>query len=283
MRRGALAILMVFLLLSMLFVSCDTDSDKVKCIDIELTSEQYAFGINKNDTELLNSANELLSELKSNGELENIINKYFSNDTSKIKTYDAGVESRSRNQLVVVTHTPFSPFEYKIGNRYCGIDIEIAGLLAEKLGCELVIKEKRFNEILEAVEKGEADIAVAGLSVSADREKLVNFTDTYFEASQVVIARQDDNTFDGCKTAEDVVEILSKMNKNTRIGYQNGTVSASYVNGDESWGFSGYSVTTKGYDSALKATKALIDGETDYVIVDEGPAKIIVETLNKQN
>lgn len=283
MKRGALAIFMALLLLSMLFVSCDTDGDKVKCIDIQLTSEQYAFGVNKSDTELLNSANVLLSELKNSGELEKIINKYFSNDTSSIKTFDAGIASNSENQLVVVTHIPFSPFEYKIGDRYCGIDIEIAGLLAEKLGCELVIKEKAFNEILETVEKGDADIVMAGLSVSAEREKLVNFTDTYFEASQVIVARQEDETFDNCKTAEDVVEILSRMNKNTKIGYQTDTVSASYVNGDESWGFTGYNVTSIGYDSALKATKALIDGEVDYVIVDEGPAKIIAESLNKQN
>ena len=96
MRRGALAILTVALLLSMLFVGCSTGTDKVKCIDIRLTSEQYAFGVNKSDTELLAVANQLLSQLKSNGELENIINKYFSNDTSSIKTFGAGVEAKKQ-------------------------------------------------------------------------------------------------------------------------------------------------------------------------------------------
>ena len=281
MRRGALAILMVALLLSMLFVGCNTGTDKVKCIDIQLTSEQYAFGVNKSDTELLAAANQLLSQLKSNGELEKIINKYFSNDTSSIKTFGAGVEAKSKNQLVVATHIPFSPFEYKIGDRYCGIDIEIAGLLAEKLDRELVIKEMDFNTILDSAANGEADIVMAGLTVSSDRERLVSFTDTYFEASQVVIARQEDKTFDDCKSTEDVVEILRKMNKNTKIGYQKDTVSASYVDGDAEWGFTGYNVTSLGYESALQAVRALIDGEVDYVIVDEGPAKMIVEQLNR--
>ncbi|MBO5439940.1 MAG: amino acid ABC transporter substrate-binding protein, partial [Clostridia bacterium] len=88
-------------------------------------------------------------------------------------------------------------------------------------------------------------------------------------------------TFDDCKSTEDVVEILRKMNKNTKIGYQKDTVSASYVDGDAEWGFTGYNVTSLGYESALQAVRALIDGEVDYVIVDEGPAKMIVEQLNR--
>ena len=191
------------------------------------------------------------------------------------------MKQKSKNQLVVATHIPFSPFEYKIGDRYCGIDIEIAGLLAEKLDRELVIKEMDFNTILDAAANGEADIVMAGLTVSSDRERLVSFTDTYFEASQVVIARQEDKIFDDCKSTEDVVEILRKMNKNTKIGYQKDTVSASYVDGDAEWGFTGYNVTFLGYESALQAVIALIDGEVDYVIVDDGPAKMIVEQLNR--
>ncbi len=281
--KGRVFALCIALLMLVTLVGCNSEADQVKCIDIPLTNEHYAFGVNKNDIELLNAANELLSELKANGELDKIINKYFSNDTSSIKTFDCGKESRSKNQLVVATHIPFSPFEYKIGDRYCGIDIEIAGLLAEKLDAELLIKEIDFNNILDAVANGEADIVMAGLSVSTDREKLVSFTDTYFEASQVIIARQSDKTFNDCKTTEDVVEILKKMTKNTKIGYQSDTISQAYINGDDSLDFTGYNVTSQNYDSALQAAKALVNGEIDYVIVDAGPARIIVDTINKKN
>lgn len=282
MLKRASALFFAIVMLVMLF-GCKREASKVEYIDIPLTNEQYAFGVNKNDTELLNATNELLSELKSNGELDKIINKYFSNDISDIKTFGSGVEAKGRKQLVVATHIPFSPFEYKIGDRYCGIDIEIADLLAEKLNAQLIIKEKPFNELFEAVETGEADIVMAGLSVSADREKFVTFTDTYYEASQVIIARQNDKTFSNCKTTADVTGILNRMNKNTKIGYQNDTVSQLYVNGDTGWSFLGYSVTPVGYESALKATRALANGDIDYVIVDEGPARIIIKEINERN
>ena len=230
---------------------------------------------------LLENANSLLSELKSSGELDKIIQKYFNNDTSTFKTQASGIIDASKNQLVVATHTPFSPFEYVIGNRYCGIDIEIAGLLAQKMDKELVIKEFKFEDIFTAVANGDADIVMAGLSIVDSRTDIIDYTDTYFEASQLIIARKYDNTFNECKTTEDVVEILSRMNKTTSIGYQINTISEAYVKGDIKQGFNGYMVNAVGFPSAQDAVKALMNGEINYVILDEAPAKIIVAEFNK--
>ncbi len=282
MKKRVTAILLCVLMLICVLASCNKSTKRLKSIDIQLTSEQYAYGVNKNDTELLNAANELLSEIKNNGTLDCIVNKYFSNDTSKIKTIDAGEELPCKDQLIVATHAPFSPFEYKIGDRYCGIDIEIASLLAEKLGKELVIKEYMFEDIISTVESGEADIVMAGLSVSSDRERQINFTDTYFEASQILIARDDNNTFSECKTTSDVDEILKKMNKSTKIGYQKNTVSDFFINGNVEQGFTGYNTENISYDSALEASKALQKGDIEYVIVDGGPGKMIVSQLNSE-
>ena len=276
----SVAIVAIMILSSVLcFASCN-QQDVVDYVKIKLTDEQYAYGVNKNDAELLATVNSVLAEIKSNGKLNEIVNKYFSGDTANIKTFPAGTEDSSKNQLVVATNTPFSPFEYKIGDKYCGIDIEIAALIAEKMNAELVIKDMNFDAVLTAVETGKADIVMAGLTVSAEREEQVTFSDTYYNASQVIIVKAGDTTFAECTTATEVEAILNAMDKNTIIGYQNGTTGGLYVEGDEDWGFAGFPVTAKGFDSAVSAAQALVNGQIDFVVVDEGPAQIIVKSMN---
>ncbi len=276
----SIALVAIMVLSSVLcFASCG-QQDVVDYVKIKLTDEQYAYGVNKNDAELLATVNTVLAELKANGKLNEIVNKYFSGDTENIKTFSAGTEDASKNQLIVATNTPFSPFEYKIGDKYCGIDIEIAAIIAEKMNAELVIKDMNFDAVLTAVETGKADIVMAGLTVSPEREEQVTFSDTYYEASQVVIVKAGDTTFAECTTAAEVEAILNAMDKNVIIGYQNGTTGGLYVEGDEDWGFAGFPVTAKGYDSAVSATQALVNGQIDFVVVDEGPAQIIVKSMN---
>lgn len=279
----ALAALMLIAMLGA-FASCkkneNGDEKQVDYVKVKLTNEQYAYGVDKNNPELLATVNEVLEEIKENGKLDEIVNKYFSNDEANFQYYPAGTEDSTKNQLVVATNTPFSPFEEKDGDRYCGIDIEIAAMIAEKLGAELVIKDMNFSSILTAVETGKADIAMAGLTVSAEREQQVTFSNTYYEASQVIIYKAGDETFANCTTAAEVEAILNGMNSDTIIGYQNGTTGGLYVEGDIDWEFPGFPVTAKGYSSASTAVQALINGQIDYVVVDEGPAQIIVNSIN---
>ncbi|MBQ8840801.1 MAG: transporter substrate-binding domain-containing protein [Clostridia bacterium] len=273
--------LVSIMLLSAIFCfgSCG-QQDVVEYVQIKLTDEQYAYGVSKDDPELLATVNTVLAELKANGKLNEIVNKYFSDDKDNYKTFSAGVEDSSKKQLVVATNTPFSPFEFKIGDKYCGIDIEIASIIAERMGAELVIKDMNFDAVLTAVETGMADIVMAGLTVSPEREEQVTFSDTYYNASQVIIVKAGDTTFAECTTAAQVEAILNAMDNNTIIGYQNGTTGGLYVEGDDDWGFAGFPVTAKGFDSAVSATQALVNGQIDFVVVDEGPAQIIVKSMN---
>ena len=155
---------------------------KVKVIDIELSSEEYAFGVDKNQPELKEKCNELLKEMKSNGELDKISNNYFGNGTPQ------GVASAkkddSKDQLVVATNAEFKPFEYKEGDKFYGIDMEIANLLAKKLNKELVIVDMAFDAVLLSVQQQKADIGMAGLTVNPERAKQVDFSDSYYSASQ---------------------------------------------------------------------------------------------------
>lgn len=260
------------------------NADALKVIDVKLTEENYAFAVNKQNAELLESANTYLANIKQDGTFDEIVAKYFEGEGTPvgqtIGTYDA-----SKEQLVVLTNTPFSPFEY-VGDdgKYYGVDMEIAQGLAAYLEMELcIIEHLNFDTICEEVSKYENGMVMAGLTVSADRAEIVNFTNTYYEASQVLITAGKDTKFDECTTAAEVEAILNAFDSSVTIGYQNGTTGALYVNGDEDWGFAGFNVTPSGYNTAALAAQALVNGSIDYVIVDAAPAAAIVKTLNELN
>ena len=159
----------------------------VKVIDVDLTQEEYAFGVDKNQPELLEQVNTFIAKIKEDGTLDEIFDKYFgSGEPEAVKS--AALDT-SKDQLVVATNAAFEPFEYTQGEDYYGIDMEIAALLAEELGQELVIQNMDFDAVCLSVGQQQCDIAMAGLTVSEDRKEYVTFSDTYYQASQRLIQR----------------------------------------------------------------------------------------------
>ena len=181
----------------------------VKVIDIPLTVEEYAFGVDKAQPELLASVNTVLAEMKADGTLEAIVTAYAIGEGIKPMTpakYDA---DKADQQLVIATNAAFAPFEYKEGDKFAGIDIEIMVYVAEKLGLELVIMDMDFEAVISAVGKNNVDMAVSGLTVTEKRKESVNFTDTYYNAAQMLIVKADETAFDACKTDADVLAVLA--------------------------------------------------------------------------
>ena len=121
---------------------------------------------------------------------------------------------------------------------------------------------------------------MAGLTINESRKEQVDFTESYYNAAQKLIVKADDKTFDDCKTADDVVEILKTFDSKTIIGVQNGTTGQFYVEGDEEWGFEGFEATCTGYKNGSLAVQDLINGNIDYVIIDAAPADSITAALN---
>ena len=119
-----------------------------------------------------------------------------------------------KNQLVVATNAQFAPYEFVVGNAYAGIDMEIAKMIADELGMELVIVDMDFEAVVSSIGKNGVDVAISGLTINPAREKVVNFTEPYEKGSyQVIIALEDDTTFDSCKSAEEVLAILKNLGK----------------------------------------------------------------------
>ena len=277
--KKVLSLIIAAAMLAVCLASCGGKSVGVKVIDIDLTAEEYAYGIDKAQPELLEKVNAFIDKIMSDGTFDKICNNYFGDGTPNPVT--SATLDESKDQLVVATNAGFEPFEYTDGDKYVGIDMEIADLLAKELGVELVINNMDFDAVCLSVGQHKCDIAMAGLTVKPDREEYVTFSKSYYNASQKLIVKADDTTFDACKTKEDVEAILAAMDSSKKIGVQNGTTAQFYVQGDADWGFTGFPVTCTGYKNGSLAVQDIITGNIDFVIIDSAPATAITAAFNK--
>ncbi len=198
------------------------DSD-IKVIDIPLSGEVYAFGVDPQQSDLLTEVNTFIAEIKANGKLDEIFAKYDALSYDEEGNVTGGLDnitgipagtfnaSNAAGQLVVATNAEFAPFEFKKGSDFVGIDMEIVKLLADKLQLELVIQNMDFDSVVTSVGKNGVDLAAAGLTVTPSRKQNVNFSSNYFEdAYQVLVVKKDNTEFDNCKNKDEVEEILKK-------------------------------------------------------------------------
>ncbi len=255
------------------------DVKAAKVIGIDLTNENYAFGVDKAQPELLEKTNAFIDKILSNGTFDEICSRYSSGGEPVL--VKSAAKDSSKDQLVVATNAAFEPFEYTVGDSYAGIDMEIAKLLADELGKELVIDNMDFDAVCLSVGQHKCDIAMAGLTVNPDREASVTFSKTYYKASQRVVVKGDDTTFDDCKTADDVLKKLQSFDASVKIGYQNGTTGGMYINNESDYASNNLKVTGKGYKNGSLAIQDLINGNISYVIIDSAPADSIVKSINE--
>ncbi len=171
-------------------------------------------------------------------------------------------------KLIMSTNAQFPPYEMVAdgegfnGTGFEGIDVEIASAIADKLGLELQIDDMEFDSALLAVQNNTADVMLAGLSYSEERDEVVDFTDSYATGVQVVIVK------DGSDVTMD--NLGEKM-----IGTQRGTTGYIYASDTpENGGYGEDHVSA--YDNGATAVQALVNGQVDAVIIDEAPAKEFV-------
>ncbi len=288
MKKILAVVLAVVMLLGVVttLASCGNEKNKVKVYkEYELTAESYAFAIAKGNDALMTAANELLADLKANGELENIINSFFDGTATfeyqnPVSAVPTGADRA--NYLVVATNAYFPPFEYYNGNKLTGVDMKIASLLAEKLGKTLYINDMDFTAVITSVKNGESDICMAGLTINEERKKTVDFTEEYYESAQVLIVRENDEVFANCQSADDIIAKLGEQNADFKVGTQSGTTGYMYSAGSEDFGYDGFkNLTTKDYTTGALAVLDLANGKIDAVILDKQPAIMIAESTNK--
>ncbi len=163
----------------------------LKILDVPFVEEKYAIAIAKENTELKEKINDALNTLKENGTLDKIISNYIGDDTKGKNPYVSPEDvDRSNGTLVMSTNAAFEPYEFIQDNEIVGIDVDMAQAVCDILGMDLEIHDIEFDSIITEVQTGKADIGVAGMTVTEDRLKNIDFTDPYTTATQVIIVKK---------------------------------------------------------------------------------------------
>ena len=187
--------------------------------------------------------------------------------SSEVASSAASSEAASAAELTTVTpgkltmstNAAFPPYESTDDNgNFVGIDIDVAAAIAEKLGLELQVDDMDFDAALLAAQNGKSDLVMAGVTVTEDRQLVMDFSDSYATGIQSIIVKEDSDV----ATPDDLAD---KM-----IGTQRGTTGYIYCSDD----FGDEHVTP--YDDGLTAVQALVNGQVDAVVIDNAPAKEFV-------
>lgn len=168
-------------------------------------------------------------------------------------------------KLHMATNAAFPPYEMTDDNGgFEGIDVEIATAIADKLGLELVVDDMDFSSVINAVQGGKADIAMAGLTVNEERKQNVDFTASYATGVQVVIVPEDSD-----------ITTVDDLSNDKMIGTQEATTGYIYCSDTpENGGYGEDHVVA--YTNGATAIQALLSGKVDAVVIDNEPAKAFV-------
>lgn len=167
------------------------NADKLEILSDPFALEEYAICVAKENADLTANINAALAELKSNGVLDQIVANYIGDTTKGTCPYVKDANNTGANgTLVMATNAYFEPYEYYEGGVVVGIDAEMAQAVADILGMNLLIEDMEFDSIIAAVQTGKADIGVAGMTVTEERLKNIDFTDSYTTSTQVIIVRK---------------------------------------------------------------------------------------------
>ena len=194
------------------------------------------------------------SEAASSEETSEATSEETTDEAAALTTVNAG-------KLTMSTNAAFPPYEMTTDSGdFEGIDIDVAAAIAEKLGLELQVDDMDFDAALLAAQSGKSDIVMAGVTVTDERQKVMDFSDTYAEGIQSIIVPEDSDI----ASADDLAGKI--------IGTQRGTTGYIYCTDD----FGEDSVVA--YDDGLTAVQALNNGQVDAVVIDNAPAKEFVAT-----
>ena len=165
----------------------------LKISNQEFAKEEYAIAISKKNKLLKKQINDILAELKADGTIGTIIQNYIGNGVSHKNTSSDPDRNKAVNgTLTVAISATFPPYEYYNNAQITGIDIDLAKIIAQRLNKQLIIEDMEFDAIINAVQSGKADLGIAGMTITPERLRNVDFSIPYAQSKQVVIIRSPD-------------------------------------------------------------------------------------------
>lgn len=153
--------------------------------------EDYAICVAKGNNTLRKAIDSALEQMKQDGTLASIIDNYIGDNTGKTPYTSPEHVENGNGTLVMATNVAFPPYEFYQDGTAVGIDVDLAKAIADRLGMKLTIQDVEFDSIITAVQSGKADIGIAGMTVTEDRLKNIDFTQSYTTSKQVIIVRND--------------------------------------------------------------------------------------------
>lgn len=168
------------------YVKANSD---LSILEEEFAVEEYAICISKENQVLRDDINKALAELTQDGTIQKIVD-YYIEENSEACRYESPADVTHENgTLIMATNAAFPPYEYYADNKIVGIDADIAQAIADKLHYELKIEDMEFDTIINSVQGGKADIGMAGMTITEDRLKNIDFTSPYTTSTQVIVIR----------------------------------------------------------------------------------------------
>ena len=182
--------------------------------------------------------------------------------SGSVSNGDPAFTTVTPGKLTMSTNASFPPYEMVADDgSFEGIDIEVAGAIAEKLGLELQVDDMGFDAALQAAQTGKSDMVMAGVTVTEERQAVMDFSNSYANGVQVVIVKEG--------SPIQTVDDLANANM---IGCQMGTTGYTFCSDTpENGGFGEDHVTP--YDDGAAAVQALMNGQIDAVVIDNKPAQ----------
>lgn len=166
-------------------------NDDLKILDDPFVVEEYAIALKQGNDDLKAKINDALKTLKDNGTMDQILSNWIGEDAGKNPYKSPEDVKRDNGKLVMATNAEFPPYESMEGDKVVGIDADMMQAVCDVLGMELEIENIEFDSIIPEIQSGKADVGAAGMTVTEDRLKNVDFSDSYATGTQVIIVRKD--------------------------------------------------------------------------------------------
>lgn len=185
-------------------------------------------------------------------------------NTDKEEKQEDTAKTEESDTIIVGTEAGFAPYEYMEGNEVVGIDMDIAQAIADSLGKKLVIKNMDFDGALMAVQNGTVDFVAAGVSVSEERKKVMDFSIDYVDSTEVVVVNKEN------PAVANIEDLAGKV-----IGVQQGNIADFYVEENIE------AKEIKRYTKFAQAAQDLMNGKIDCIVMDLYPAQELVDSNEK--
>lgn len=163
-------------------------NDDLKIIDLDLATDVYAIAVKKGNTELLNSINKTISDMKADGRYEALVNAFMPADGNV--SIPSVSKAEGNGTVRMGTNAAFFPFEYTEGSQVVGFDATMAQYIANDYGKNLEIQDMAFDGLIAALQSDAIDFIAAGMTATEERRQNVDFSEPYYSSKQVIIVRK---------------------------------------------------------------------------------------------